>query len=256
MCEKQIVVPNNSILYCSERYLTPTHPPPIPCFPKLIPFPPSCRRKDCSPAPTSNPYIATMSPTLSPYTSFGADLTDPLGPKVKELIPRLQPTVLPPPSSTRIPTLAPDFRSDLDPTEWKPKLQSRPSDAYQYLSLFHADNNASVPPRRPILPSRSRTATTTPSLSHSPSLGSSREVSPVGTPYEFVARPLASRLDGASAHKSVDAVTPLTYAFAVSSLSEHGVGDGKVGGAKKGAWKAEKGLAGLMRGGEKGEGTV
>ncbi|KAA6413700.1 MAG: hypothetical protein FRX48_02061 [Lasallia pustulata] len=75
MCEKQILVPNNSILYCSE----------------------SCRRKDSSPpltsTSTSNPYATILSSTPSPYTP---SLSDPLGPKPKPLIPRLQPTILPP----------------------------------------------------------------------------------------------------------------------------------------------------------------
>lgn len=114
-CEKQINVPNNSILYCSE----------------------SCRRKD-----SVKPLAMSSSVMVSPTASSFADEASP----ARSVLPPLTPSASTSLSSPqiRIPSELHDAKSDLDPTEWKPKLQ-RPrltssksnSAAFQYLSQFH-----------------------------------------------------------------------------------------------------------------------
>lgn len=192
MCEKQIVVPNSSILYCSE----------------------SCRRRD-SMVPATNPYLGLASPTnTAPSASF-ADIDDPCGSKIPTYVAAMQPTPRPK-GEARIPPLAHDGKSDLDPTEWKPaepnlsesksppgaktaewkpKLSHAPSsEAFSYLSKFHRSSDSLYSKRRPVLGHglSAVSSRTTPSLSHTPTASTSSEESLSGTPYEFVARPALS----------------------------------------------------------------
>ncbi|KAJ5721086.1 uncharacterized protein N7483_009020 [Penicillium malachiteum] len=118
MCEKQITVPNNSLLYCSE----------------------SCRRKDsCKPLSASLPSMSNMS---SFSTSNSPPTSPPLSPRT--IVAPLTPTR--PVPAIRIPTDIHCAKSDLDPTEWKPVILSRTSislvssDAWNYLSGFHGGN--------------------------------------------------------------------------------------------------------------------
>ncbi|KAJ5894503.1 hypothetical protein N7495_006194 [Penicillium taxi] len=119
MCERQITVPNNSILYCSE----------------------SCRRKDsCKPLSASLPSISKMSTiSTTPPTS------PPLSPRT--IVAPMTPTrglghSVP---SIRIPGYTHHAKTDLDPTEWKPVIRPglmtsssvATSDAWNYLSKFH-----------------------------------------------------------------------------------------------------------------------
>ncbi|MCJ1452116.1 hypothetical protein MMC28_002458 [Mycoblastus sanguinarius] len=198
MCEKQIVVPNSSILYCSE----------------------SCRRRDATQTYPTHPYLTLASPTKM---TASAHLEDPFGSKIPTYVPAMQPT---PRSSInpRIPPIIHDGKSDLDPTEWKPaeakdkqgespgpktvespgskssgewkpKLPQRPSsEAFQYLSRFHRSSDSLSSRRRPVLtPGRSTfTSRTTPSLSHTPTASTSSEESLTRTPYEYVAPPALS----------------------------------------------------------------
>ncbi|MCJ1470604.1 hypothetical protein MMC07_009250 [Pseudocyphellaria aurata] len=199
MCEKQIVVPNNSILYCSEN----------------------CRRKDGCQAPASSPYLPLFSPSLNHYIS-GEDCEDILGLKARNASARQQSadSLL----SPRIPPLTHEGKSDLDPSEWKPNLSPRSSsEAFQYLSQFHRSSASLAPSRRPTLPTRRTTASvaiTTPSLSHTPTTSTSSDESLAGTPYEFATRPLLPRHDptysASAGTKSVDLVIPhLPSAFSV-----------------------------------------
>ncbi|CAF9933009.1 hypothetical protein IMSHALPRED_009036 [Imshaugia aleurites] len=193
MCEKQIVVPNSSILYCSE----------------------SCRRRD-SVIPPTNPYLSLASPTRMVLSTFSDDMDDPFGSKIPTYVAAMRPT----PRSTRdarIPPMAHDGKSDLDPTEWKPaeptlmesksppgpkagewkpKLPHRPtSEAFSYLSKFHRSSDSLHLKHRPALAHGRCTTSShaTPSLSHTPTASStSSEESLSGTPYEFVARPALS----------------------------------------------------------------
>lgn len=192
MCEKQIVVPNSSILYCSE----------------------SCRRRD-SVSPTTNPYLSLASPTKLVAPTYSDEMDGPFGSKIPTYVAAMRPTPRPT-RDARIPPMAHDGESDLDPTEWKPaepiltesksppspktgewkpKLPYRPSsEAFSYLSKFHHSSDSLYSKRRPALGHGRSTISsrTTPSLSHTPTASASSEESVSGTPYEFVARPALS----------------------------------------------------------------
>lgn len=116
MCEKQIVVPNTSILYCSERfvraliYLTA----PTSAHTSLS----SCRRRDSIPnASPINPF-----PTSSFHGINHSDhiMRDYLSASLPDPLPRLQPTAVTGIKEARIPPRYHEGASDLDPTEWKP----------------------------------------------------------------------------------------------------------------------------------------
>ncbi|KAJ5988144.1 hypothetical protein N7481_003354 [Penicillium waksmanii] len=136
MCERQITVPNNTLLYCSE----------------------GCRRKDsCKPLSASMP---SMPMTTTPSTP---PASPPLSPRT--IVAPMTPTrVQSNPPHSRIPSTTPNSTgSDLDPTEWKPVITtggnftstSTPnptSTAWSYLSQFHGPDHHShyQPSRRPM----------------------------------------------------------------------------------------------------------
>ncbi|MCJ1370893.1 hypothetical protein MMC20_002107 [Loxospora ochrophaea] len=194
-CEKQIVVPNNSILYCSE----------------------SCRRKDGSKALSENLLANLYTGQLSPEPSFD----DLLGVKPRELLLR-RPTVGRAATTARIPPVFHDGKSDLDPTEWKPKEElSTESEAFQYLSQFHRSTSNLTSSCRPILETCSSTPAmipgSAPSLSHTPATSTSASINSLAsTPYEFVTRPLPPRHDStysaSAAAKGVELVVPVMTA--------------------------------------------
>ncbi|KAJ5179893.1 hypothetical protein N7492_003103 [Penicillium capsulatum] len=121
MCERQITVPNTSLLYCSE----------------------SCRRRDsCKPLSASLPSMSSMSSSMSttPPTSPP--------PSPRTIVAPMTPTRVPtnPIPIIRIPNDMHDAKTDLDPTEWKPVIlpgrttsstSLASSDAWNYLSQFH-----------------------------------------------------------------------------------------------------------------------
>ncbi|KAJ6017013.1 hypothetical protein N7451_000392 [Penicillium sp. IBT 35674x] len=208
MCENQITVPNNSILYCSE----------------------SCRRKDsCKPLSASMPSMTNMSSmtTTPPHSP-------PLSPRT--IVAPMTPTR--PIPGIRIPDYMHDGKSDLDPTEWKPVLLSTrsstslaSSDAWNYLSKFHGGNetllarraarsSASLPA---LVGGAGATGAHVPSLTHTPSTVassfSSTASDDLGSMYEVASgpaqRPLPPRHNPyfgsmTAAHKSkgVDLVVP------------------------------------------------
>lgn len=124
---------------------------------------------------------------------------------------------------SRIPPIAHDGKSDLDPTEWKPQLPpSRSSDAFQYLSKFHPSTVNLRSTRRPTINTHSSTTasvtTTAPSLSHTPMTSTSSSESLATSPFEF--RPLLPRHDptysASAGSKSIDLIVPnLHTAFSV-----------------------------------------
>ncbi|KIW29911.1 uncharacterized protein PV07_05696 [Cladophialophora immunda] len=205
MCEKQIMTPCNSILYCSE----------------------ACRRKDAAkPLSASNLSLESSTPPPSLPSSPRPTITS----RVSSASPEYQDKPF-----TRIPFDLHDHRSDLDPTEWKPKIPHRGasanSEAFRYLSRFHQthniinNNSADHPdhhhhqskPVRPVAMRHKSTlsmstltpGTTTPSLANSPTTTSSS----FGSMYEFNLRPLAPRTNplystSAGHSRSIDLVTP------------------------------------------------
>lgn len=116
--------------------------------------------------------------------------------------------------TSRIPPIAHDGKSDLDPTEWKPQLpHSGSSDAFQYLSKFHPSALSLRSTQRPIHHTRGSTTasvtTTAPSLSHTPTTSTPSE-SLATSPFEF--RPLLPRHDptfsASIGTKSIDLIVP------------------------------------------------
>ena len=171
--------------------------------------------------PSAIPYLSLFNPSFQPCP-IGDDPDESFGSKARSIIERQQCTSRL--STTRIPPLEHDGKSDLDPSEWKPHLSHRPSsEAFRFLSLFHRSSATLTPTRRPALQSRNTVASvaiTTPSLSHTPTTSTSSDESLAGTPYDFATRPLLPRLDPkystSAGTKSVDLVTPhVPSAFSV-----------------------------------------
>lgn len=129
--------------------------------------------------------------------------------------------------TSRIPPIAHDGKSDLDPTEWKPQLpHSRSSDAFQYLSKFHPSTQSLRSTRRPVHHTRSSTTasvmTAAPSLSHTPTTSTPSE-SLATSPLEF--RPLLPRHDptysASIGTKSIDLIIPHVHTgFSVTFNSD------------------------------------
>ncbi|KAK5078960.1 hypothetical protein LTR64_002620 [Lithohypha guttulata] len=208
MCEKEILYASNP-LYCSE----------------------ACRRKDSAkPLSAANITSTSMSPPTTPPSLPRLQVRTPTGV-----------TISTDPSSTRKPADNHSFKSDLDPTEWKPKPTrgERPvssrynSEAFRYLSSFHRiinKNNESndhndTPNEIRIDVANTRIATvtapTTPSLGNTPtttasswSLSTSAGCADVGNgAYDFNTRPLAPRHNrwystSVIAGSGIDLVTP------------------------------------------------
>ena len=204
MCEKQILTPSNSILYCSE----------------------ACRRKDsCKPLALA---AAAMSPTTTPPSSAPSSPRPILPPRT----PTGTSSVSAP--SIRTPAELHNAKSDLDPTEWKPKLHRRgESEASQYLAQFHRSTSAlgidahdEPMAHRPLFSHRSTTSIasmTTPSLylSQTPTTASSSLST--GPEYDFNTRPLQSRHNpmystSTGTTKGIDLVMPFVAPSMVMSL--------------------------------------
>ena len=169
-----------------------------------------CRRKD-SAKPLSASTISISSPPLSPRA------TTPMR-NTKSSSDYFTP-------STRIPSDVHHFKSDLDPTEWKPKLPrsvSGASEAFRYLSRFHDttkwnpnnlenDQDRPQPLRHKSTASMSTMTTPMLSLGNTPTTASTSFDSHYD--FAFNLRPLPPRqnpLYSASAGhaKGIDLVTP------------------------------------------------
>ncbi|KAJ5375201.1 hypothetical protein N7517_007207 [Penicillium concentricum] len=229
MCENQITVPNNTLLYCSE----------------------SCRRKDsCKPLSASLPSMSSMSSTTTPPTS------PPLSPRT--IVAPMTPTRVP---SNSIPTMrilshVHDAKSDLDPTEWKPVLARSASslassDAWNYLSQFHRGTGEPMLSRPAVqrssssLPALAGGAgySNVPGLTNTPSTVASSFSSTasdyLGSMYE--SRPLPPRhnpyFSGTSVSKGVELVVPHIVS-ANEDLGTIGVSDsGSIFPASSAVWE-------------------
>lgn len=229
-CEKQITVPDNSVLYCSERY--DAFPDPLSSSLMMIStsfadsYLASCRRKDsCKPLSASLSTTASMSPSTTPPSS------PPMSPRV--IVAPMTPTKAPigPTPSIRIPAKHHDAKTDLDPTEWKPVIPRRSngsatslasSEAWQYLSKFLGGSaETMLPSRRSGHRSTTSLSSVTsgegaPSLSHTPSTAASSLNSNsdyVGYMHDYANRPLPPRHNpsfstSAGTTKGVELVVP------------------------------------------------
>ncbi|MCJ1248027.1 hypothetical protein MMC30_005242 [Trapelia coarctata] len=193
MCEKQILVPNNSILYCSER----------------------CRRKDGENHVSPDSYLSSYTTN----SNMSSEPVDVFSATTRSIVPRRKPTAAP--SFQSIPPVLHNAKADLDPTEWKPDLKAQAStEAFEYLSKFHRAPDALTMSRRPILQGRHTSALmmahTAPSLSHTPTTSmTSSEGSIAGTPYEFVAtepKTETAIYSTSTLTKSIDYVNPAVAA--------------------------------------------
>ncbi|EEA26064.1 hypothetical protein TMatcc_005685 [Talaromyces marneffei ATCC 18224] len=213
MCEKQITVPSNSVLYCSE----------------------SCRRKDsCKPLSASS-YTYTITPPPSPintYTNMESSSSSTTFPsKPIAVIHHNLPL-------GRIPSDLHDSKSDLDPTEWKPIISGRhgrngsltslaSSDAWIYLSQFHYHREdsriSSSTPSSHVMPFR-RQPTTRDSTTSLSAMGTS---SLVNTPSLTPASSSVASSPPSSSGDYISATTTTTksysyggaYAYAADSVA-------------------------------------
>ncbi|KAF2875299.1 hypothetical protein BDV95DRAFT_485671 [Massariosphaeria phaeospora] len=185
-CEKQIIVPNNAVLYCSE----------------------SCRRRDTKKELTS-PF--EQSPPTTPFANFSFDDFH-----FRDIVAPRSPTA----PSKRSSCAFSDMSSDDNATSSDEK-QTLESDASRYLRQFQSANASAETTVRPLRPRYSRASTSqatfsaAPSLSHTPasSMGFS-------LPYTPSTRPLPPRNNPHSSSygaRSIELVTPLTYPSATSS---------------------------------------
>lgn len=170
-----------------------------------------------------------MSPTISPPPSTSSS--------PRPILPSRIPTGASYGSETtyssRIPEDIHNAKSDLDPTEWKPKLHGRGvstnSEAFRYLARFHpsttnGDDEAIGRVQRPALNPHHRSTTSIASLNttHTPSLAQSPTTAPSSLStnasfsnlgYDFNVRPLPPRQNpsyssSAGTTKGIDLVMP------------------------------------------------
>ncbi|RJE18705.1 hypothetical protein PHISCL_08963 [Aspergillus sclerotialis] len=196
MCERQITVPDNSLLYCSE----------------------SCRRKD-----SCKPLSASVSSGSSTASLPSPPWTPPTSPPI--IVAPMTPTK---PPVIRVQSENHDPKPDLDPTEGKPAVPMHPagsnpvasSDAWNFLSKFHEE--PMLPRSRPIHHRRTTSQSTMsisgplPSLIHTPpsmaSSFSSNASEYMNSLHDSANRPLPPRHNPnfsiSSSMRSVDLVVP------------------------------------------------
>ncbi|KAF1834893.1 hypothetical protein BDW02DRAFT_497148 [Decorospora gaudefroyi] len=192
VCEKQIIVPSNSVLYCSE----------------------SCKKKDTEKCLTSS--YDHYSPPTTPFANFSFDdLT------FRDIVPQRSPTQ---PESKRSSCAFSDISSDDNTT---PSDQRSDSEASKYLRKFQSITYSpdTVRSHRPRF-NRSTSQfsfSAAPSLSHTPasSISYSLPYTPATTrPLPPRTKPAHSSSYGA---KSIDLVTPVTAPSSPKSYSHKSV---------------------------------
>ncbi|KAE8348592.1 life-span regulatory factor-domain-containing protein [Aspergillus coremiiformis] len=229
MCERQITVPDNSRLYCSE----------------------SCRRKD-----SHKPLSASFTSNHSMISSTTPPTSPPMSPRT--IVPPMTPTKAPITSTqgARILGEFHDAKTDQDPSEWKPVIPMgsggstllASSEAWQYLSQFHSAS-APVPMRRSRADHRSSASLSTllsstgapPSLTHTPSTAASSFSSNASESYlnEAAYRPLPPRhksyfSGSANGTKGVELVVPHVEVRAGDSTVD--LNGGSIFPASSGLW--------------------
>lgn len=184
-CEKQIIVPNNSILYCSE----------------------SCRRQDNEKVLFVMP--ADNSPPRTPLAQFSFDDLP-----TRDIVTPLSPTLMP----GHRHSAAFSEASEDDPALSEDEVRKRcDSEAARYLRQFQNATSGFEISSAPTLERSDSSQTTTsaaPSLSHTPASMASTSM-----PYTPSARPLPQRYSAQGSSygpRSIDLVTPCT---GVSSMA-------------------------------------
>lgn len=189
-CERQIVHPGNSTLYCSRAYVGSDSQ----TLDYQLTIPTRCQRRD-SAKPT--PIEAVVSPAFISAPSY-FDVPQP------DILPQRSPTVLRPLSSTFSDLHLSETSSSDDSNNEPADRSKRLSDATNYHNRLDSSPSTSPLPRRPHA-TRSSTSTL-PSLSHTPS-------SSVGTAASYTFPPRHRPT------KSADLVIPV-FAGPASAKSE------------------------------------
>ncbi|KAF2715115.1 hypothetical protein K504DRAFT_496998 [Pleomassaria siparia CBS 279.74] len=188
-CEKQIIVPNNSVLYCSE----------------------SCKAKD------NEKSLSFQYDHSPPYTPFGNFSFEDL--HFRDIVTPRSPTAL---HSKRSSIAFSDLSAD-DNVTLSDEKQRLDSDASRYLRQFYSGTAPTETAVRFHRPRFSRASTsnvnfsTAPSLSHTPTSSISFSL-----PYTPSTRPLGPRTNPHSTSygaKSIDLVKPLTCASSTTPSS-------------------------------------
>ncbi|CAO2651535.1 Nn.00g041050.m01.CDS01 [Neocucurbitaria sp. VM-36] len=187
VCEKQIIVPSNSVLYCSE----------------------SCRKKDTEKSLTYS--YEHYSPPTTPFANLSfEDFT------FRDIVPQRSPTQ---PESKRSSCAFSDISSDDNPTSSDEKSQYSDSDASRYLRSFQSSIAHGADTVRASRPRYTRASTSqvsfsaAPSLSHTPASSASFSLPYTPAYVPSTSRPLPPRVKPHSSSygsKSIDLVTPLT----------------------------------------------
>ncbi|CAK4032431.1 Hypothetical predicted protein [Lecanosticta acicola] len=181
-CEKQIVTPGSSILYCSE----------------------ACRKKDTS-RPTSVQSIESVKSPSGMFNNNAASYFESHPPA--DILPQRSPTVLRPLSCTFSDMSISDSNPySLDDAASDASSRKRDSEATAYLEQFYSDFARASRPRMHRAHTTTTDSSTIPSLVHSPS-------SSYGTVASNASyRPLANRHNpyttSFSTNKSIDLVLP------------------------------------------------
>ncbi|KAF1987894.1 hypothetical protein K402DRAFT_329483 [Aulographum hederae CBS 113979] len=193
-CEKQIITPNNSVLYCSE----------------------ACKRKDNTKVLSFSSY-SPESPPMTPFANFTFDDIP-----HRDIVPQLSPTTS---YSNRFSYSEASDEEHTFPTEdykYGHGHTRSESEAARYLRQFQSPSSLSEESRRTPRPRYNRSSTSmanmsiAPSLSHTPNSSVSMSM-----PYTPSARPLPPRTQHSSSYtsKSVDLVTPFAPMPMASSES-------------------------------------
>lgn len=201
-CEKQIAVPSNSTLYCSEGYVLLL--PNRGIYTDAITH--RCRRKDNAKVLEYN--YGGDSPPMTPLQQFSFDDLP-----VRDIIPQRSPTVT---NSKRLScsSFSEDEANYFEEASHPGEMQHRYSDATYYLHQLQTEDSHHSSTPRPRY-NRSFTALSTmsnaPSLSHSPTSSTAGMSFPY-TPSSTTQRPLPSRINPFSTSykdtRSIDLVNP------------------------------------------------
>jgi hypothetical protein len=204
-CEKQIVTPSNSILYCSERsvYQTATL-----CTTPDLTLVCSCRRKDRTRMPSYDDYNA-QSPPMTPLPSSSSFEKFP----VHDIIPQRSPTAVQH-ASKRYSYSSFSEDETVYSEDEKYSTSRRESEAERYLRQF-AEQQASESQSRTPRPQFKRSSTNYSLMSNAPSLSHSPTSTTAGMsyPYTPVSRPLPPRTNPTYStsfkySRSIDLVNP------------------------------------------------
>ncbi|PLB39726.1 uncharacterized protein BDW47DRAFT_12063 [Aspergillus candidus] len=190
MCERQITVPDNSLLYCSQ----------------------SCRRKD-----SHKPLSASISSSSSMSAPTSPPASPPMSPRT--IVPPMVPTKAPVYTPARLSSEMYEVQVDQDPSEWKPVIpipgSAASSEAWTYLSQFHG-TQAPIPVRRKADHHSSGSLSTLsatgapPSLIHTPSSVASSLSSSASDYMSHRPLPPRHKFSGStSGTKGVELVVPL-----------------------------------------------